>query len=64
MRAGQGMSDVWLAIFTFCRHDQQNVPATFVMTALEPGPYAESGVWLADLWLHYSCYEYSLIYTH
>ena len=35
-----------------------------VMAALASGPYADSGVALADLCLHYSCYEYSLIYTH
>ena len=34
------------------------------MAALASGPYADSGVALADLCLHYSCYEYSLIYTH
>ena len=30
----------------------------------EPPLTADSGVDLAGLWLHYSCYEYSLIYTH
>ena len=35
-----------------------------VIAARASGPYADSGVDLADLCLHYSCYEYNLIYTH